>query len=451
MSEAPIQIAPQPGPQTAFLSSSASIALYGGAAGGGKSFGLLLEPLRHWSRPDFGTVIFRRSSVQVRNEGGLWDESMKLYGPLKAHPVESLLEWTFPKGSNLKFSHLEHDKTVFDWQGSQIPLMGFDELTHFTEKQFWYMLSRNRSSTGIPGYIRATCNPDYDSWVRELVDWWIDEHGFPIPERSGKLRWFIRRDETLIWADTRDELVERYGADELPKSFTFIPSKLTDNKILMQKDPAYLANLKALSRVERMRLLEGNWNVRATAGTFFQQQWFEIIDAVPAGYTKVCRYWDRAATKPNETNKDPDWTRGLKLYKYPNNTFVVADLRSAQDTPLKIEQLVKNTASFDGYTTTVFIEQDPGSSGVADANNYTRLLSGFDVRVTRPTVAKDVRAKAVSAQSEAGNIKVLRAPWNKEFFKELENFPEGKHDDIVDVLSGAFNEMCGNPSLFDVL
>lgn len=446
-----VLIGPQPGPQTAFLSSKASIALYGGAAGGGKSFGLLLEPLRHWNRPDFGTVIFRRSSVQVRNEGGLWDESMKLYGPLQAHPVESLLEWTFPKGSNLKFSHLEHDKTVFDWQGSQIPLMSFDELTHFTEKQFWYMLSRNRSSTGIPGYIRATCNPDFDSWVRQLVDWWIGDDGFPISERAGKLRWFIRQDEQLIWANTREELIEKYGKDTLPKSFTFIPSKLQDNKILMQKDPAYLANLKALSRVERMRLLEGNWNVRASAGAFFQQGWFEVVEAIPAGYTQVCRYWDRAATKPNESNRDPDWTRGLKMYKYPNNTFIVGDLRSAQDTPLNIEQLVKNTASFDGYQTTVFIEQDPGSSGVADAGTYTRLLSGFDVRVTRPTKAKDVRAKGVSAQSEAGNIKILKAPWNKDFFTELENFPEGSHDDIVDVFSGAFNELCGNPSLFDVL
>jgi hypothetical protein len=101
--------------------------------------------LRHYDNPRFGAVIFRRTTTQVRNEGGLWDESMMLYGMLGAHPREVALEWSFPSGMRVKFSHLEHEKTVHDWQGSQIAMIGFDELTHFTEKQFFYMLSRNLS------------------------------------------------------------------------------------------------------------------------------------------------------------------------------------------------------------------------------------------------------------------------------------------------------------------
>lgn len=447
-----LRIAPQAGPQTDFLSSTADIVIYGGAAGGGKTFGLLLEPLRHWGHPGFGGIIFRRETPQIRNEGGLWDESLKLFGPLGAAPVESLLEWAAPSGWHLKFTHLEHDKTVLNWQGAQIPFVGFDELTHFSEYQFFYMLSRNRSTTGIPGYVRATCNADADSWVRKLIDWWIGPDGFPIKERSGIVRWFIRIDEKLIWGDTRQELIDKYGKDELPKSLTFIPSRITDNKILMRKDPSYMANLRALSRVERMRLLDGNWNVRPSAGNYFQRGWFPVVDAMPTNVIGQIRYWDRAATKPNETNKDPDWTRGVKLLKLADGRFLIADVQSAQDTPLAIERLVKNTAAQDTYECSVGIEQDPGSAGVGDKDSMVRLLAGFDIRVCKPTNDKETRARPVSAQCEQGNVLVLRGHWNEDFFKEAENFPDGAHDDQIDALSGGFNELCGvGPSILDVL
>lgn len=451
-----VNLQPQEGPQTEFLASLADIAIYGGAAGGGKSFALLLEPLRHYDNPDFGGVIFRRNSTQVRNEGGLWDESYKLYKLFNAHPREAFLEWIFPSGSRMKFAHLEHEKTVYDWQGAQIPYLGFDELTHFTEHQFFYMLSRNRSTSGVPGYVRATCNPDANSWVRKFIDWWINpETGLPILERSGVIRYFVRIEDKMIWADSPQEIFDIYGngPEIQPKSVTFIAANVYDNKILLQKDPTYLANLLAQSRVDRLRLHGGNWNVRAIAGMIFQRSWFEVIDALPANPIAVLRYWDRAATKPNEVNNDPDWTRGLKLLKYADGTFVVADLESLQDTPGKVEKLVKNTATQDGYDVSVGIEQEPGASGVADADHMVRVLAGFDVRVRKPSVDKVTRAKPVSAQCEHGNVKVLRGAWNEDFFTELENFGEDEvgHDDIVDTLSGGFNELCGNPSILDVL
>lgn len=450
----PLQLAPQAGPQTEFLSTTADIAIYGGAAGGGKSFGLLLEPLRHYANKDFGGVIFRRNTTQVRTEGGLWDESRKLYPLFRARPREAFLEWLFPSGAKLKFAHLEHDLTVHDWQGSQIPYIGYDELTHFSEQQFFYMLSRNRSTCGVRPYVRATCNPDPDSWVAKFISWWIDEHGYPIKERSGVVRWFIRREDTIYWANSPEEIYEQFGrtAEVLPKSVTFIAANVYDNKILLQKNPEYLANLAALSRVDRLRLLGGNWKVRATAGTLFQREWFPMVDAIPSGWIQICRYWDRAATKPHEQNKDPDYTRGLKLYKYPDGTFVVADIRSMRDTPGQVEKLVVNTASHDTQVVTIYGEQDPGSAGVADAARFVTMLAGYDVRICRPTNDKVTRAKPVSAQSEQHNIKVLRAPWNDDFFTEVENFGEDStgHDDIVDVLSGAFNELCGGSSTADV-
>ncbi len=454
----PIRIGPQEGPQTMFVGSLADIVIYGGAAGGGKTFGLLLDPLRHHDNKDFGGVIFRRTMVQVKNEGGLWDESMKLYPLFNSVPREHVNEWRFPSGMAMSFGNLEYDKDVLNYQGAQIPWIGFDELTHFTENQFFYMLSRNRSTSGVKPRIRATCNPDPDSWVKKFIRWWLDDEGrYARADRSGKVRWFIRLNDAIIWADNPEQIYEQYGRgpEIQPKSVTFIAAKLEDNQILMKSDPAYLGNLLAMNRVDRARLKDGDWLARACAGTMFRREWFPVVDSIPGGWIQVIRFWDRAATKPSETNKDPDWTRGLLLYKYPNETYVVGDLRSMRDTPGQVEKLVKTVASHDGYAVKIMSQQDPGSAGVTEAENFIKMLAGYQVDVMTTSQDKATRAKPVSSQCEWGNVGVLRAPWNDDFFTELENFSddpsEYAHDDIVDVLSGAFNELAGGLSLGDVL
>lgn len=460
-----VHIAPQVGPQTTFLGSHADIVIYGGAAGGGKSFGLLLGPLRHFKNPDFGAVIFRRTSVQIRIEGGLWDESVKIYSNFGARPREGVLEWVFPHpkrsgqpGMGVSFANLEYEKDIYNYQGAQIGYIGFDELTHFSENQFFYMLSRNRSTSGVKPRIRATCNPDPDSWVKTFIRWWLDAEGrYADITKSGRLRWFIRLGDVIHWADSKEEIHAQFGeGDEIqPKSVTFIAAKLEDNQILTKADPGYLGNLLAMNRVDRQRLLKGDWLVRASAGSLFRREWFgELLDAVPSGFIATCRFWDRAATRPSETNKDPDWTRGVKLYKYSNGTFLVADLKSMRDTPGQVEDFIKKVAYQDGVTCRIKAQQDPGSAGVAEVEYMMRALAGFDVHTQTMSKDKLTRAKPVSSQTEWGNVRVLRAPWNEEFFTELENFSDNDseyaHDDIVDALSGAFNELSGGMSTADV-
>lgn len=450
-----IKITPQDGPQMMFMATEADIALYGGAAGGGKTYGLLIEDFRHCDNPGFGSVTFRRNSTQISKEGGLWDESMRLYPLHDGYPREHKLEWRWPSGARSSFSHLEYEKDVLNWQGTAICLLKFDELTHFSRYQFFYMLTRNRSTCGVKPYVRATMNPDPDSWVKEFISWWLDDNGeYPRMDRAGKLRWFIVINDIIIWRDTREAIIEEYGdkPEIQPKSVTFIPSKLQDNKVLMTKDPGYLSNLLAQDRVTRERLLGGNWKVRVSAGSLFRREWFPIVDVVPAGWIEMVRFWDRAATKPNPQNSDPDWTRGLKLYKYPEGRFCVVDLKSTRDTPGKVESLIKAVASHDGVGTRICSQTDPGSAGKKEAEVFTAMLAGYDVRTAPNSKEKITRAKPASAQAEAGNVMVLRAGWNEELFNELENFPEGVHDDIVDVLSGAFNELVGSGlSLADVL
>lgn len=256
------QFAPQPGPQTVFMSSRADIAIYGGAAGGGKSAALLLEPLRNIDTLGFGALILRRTTPEIRGVGGLWDESGTIYPLLGGEPRAGCLDWKFKSGATVKFDHLEHETDKFKYQGQQIPLIEFDELTHFTESQFWYLTSRNRSMCGVRPYIRASCNPDADSFVASLIEWWIDPStGFPLADRSGVVRWFVRVLGELQWGETREELESRYPG-QLAKSLTFVAAKLSDNAALTARNPDYLANLQSLPLVDRQRLLDGNWKIR---------------------------------------------------------------------------------------------------------------------------------------------------------------------------------------------
>jgi hypothetical protein len=266
-------IRPQEGFQTKFLSSPADIVFGGSGAGVGKTYSLLMEPIRHINTvKGFGGVIFRRTTPQIRNEGGLWDTSNTLYPCLNANPRESVLEWIFKNGNKLKFSHLEYEKDKLNWQGSQIPFIGFDELTHFSKGQFMYMLSRNRSVCGIKPYCRATLNPDPDSWVAEMVEWYIDqETGFPLLDRVGKIRYFVANGSTMIWGDTKDEVYDiarpiidpllSHGItpNDFIKSFTFITGSIYENIELMKANPQYLSNLLSQDEDTRLRLLYSNW------------------------------------------------------------------------------------------------------------------------------------------------------------------------------------------------
>lgn len=128
----------------------------------------------------------------------------------------------------------------------------------------------------------------------------------------------------------------------------------------------------------------------------------------------------------------------------------MADIRRIRNTSLKVQELIISTANSDGIDTVIYLEQEPGSSGVADVQNLSRLLIGFRVKIFKPSKDKITRALPVSAEAEKGNILLLRSPyWNQDFLDESDNFPTGKHDDQIDALSGAFNAMLAKPSVFD--
>lgn len=446
-------IRPQP-KQEEFLSNSADIVIYGGAAGGGKTWSLLYEPLRHVNNSKFGCVIFRKNSNQIMNEGGLWDASFELYTKYPgAWPKKTPLpHWQFPSGAKVSFRHLERDEDIYKWQGSEIVLIEFDELTHFTEKQFFYMLSRNRSTSGIKPYVRSSCNPDADSWVANFIEWWIDqETGYPIPERSGKIRYMARVNEEIIWGDTKEEILKAANEadydvkldEEDIKSVSFVASTIEDNQILLKSDPGYMANLKALSLVERERLLYGNWKIKAARGLFFPRKDVELIEEIPNDVTRWVRGWDLAATDESEGG-DPAYTASVLLGKRKNGQYVIADATNHRLKADGVRKIVKQTAITDKAAhkkVRIRMSKDPGQAGKEQAQSYIKMLAGFSVVAEAETGSKEARAEPFAAQWQAGNVSLVIGPWNEALLAQYESFPESKFKDMVDAGSNAFNEI----------
>jgi len=165
---------------------------------------------------------------------------------------------------------------------------------------------------------------------------------------------------------------------------------------------------------------------------FFKREWFEIVDDYPRNARKV-RYWDLAATP------EGDYSVGALLAEI-QGVFYVIDIARTRATPGEIERLVRQCAEMDGPSTKIYMEQEPGSSGVNTIDHYAReVLKGMDFRADRVTGNKVMRAGPVSAAAQAGNVKLMRAAWVQAFLDELLLFPNGAHDDQVDALSGAFS------------
>jgi predicted phage terminase large subunit-like protein len=355
----------------------------------------------------------------------------------------------------VKFAHMQYERHIYDYQGAQIPLIGWDELTHFSSTQFFYLLSRNRSVGSVTPYVRATCNPDPDSWLATFLSWWIDQDtGYAIEEHAGILRWFIRDGDELIWSETKHELQTKLAETNpllRPKSVTFIPSSVHDNQILLETNPEYLSNLQALPLVDRERLLNGNWKIRPSAGKVFNRAWFTILPVSP-GQMKLCRFWDFAATEKKLKGKQPDYTATVLMGRWGNN-FYILDAQQWQEDSAKIDKYFYNITQQDyqyyvtqgGCEYMVQWEQEPAAAGKKENRRLASIamnaVPGINARGIKPDGDKIVRAKGMSAQAEAGNIYVIAGNWNEMLLSHLHAQPDYPHDDLFDASSGSFRAL----------
>jgi predicted phage terminase large subunit-like protein len=171
-------------------------------------------------------------------------------------------------------------------------------------------------------------------------------------------------------------------------------------------------------------------------GGMFKRSWFEIVDAIPATANRKARAWDLGATESGG-----DYTVGLKASRAPEGVFYIEDVKREQFGPAGVERLIVTTASQDGTACTIRLPQDPGAAGKAYAATLITKLAGYPVKAVAPTGDKATRATPAAAQAEAGNIKLLRGPWNEAFLDEVCAFPSAAHDDQVDALADAINHL----------
>jgi predicted phage terminase large subunit-like protein len=429
-----VLLKPQHGAQERFLSSPADIAIYGGARGGGKTWALLAEPLRHMGNPGFTAVMFRRTYPEIEQPGGMWPESLKVYPRLGAKPNTTKLSWRFPSGATVKFAHLQHETDLQRWLGSQAALIGFDQLETFTDNQFFSLLGSNRSTCGVRPYVRATANPE-PNWLADFLAWWIDqETGLPIPERSGLVRWFVRRDNIIEWADSPDELTRRFP--ELPpKSVTFVPAKLEDNPALMDADPGYLANLMAQPHIQQQRWRFGNWKVSSAEGEwpadyFPTSMWFDEwpkdlvlrVLALDPSKGKDAKHGDYAAYVMLAADKAGTFWCDAVLERWPSPRLVDEGLQlvqSWQPAGFSIE-----TNVFQELLKIEFLRR------ATELGMYALPIYGMN-----NSLNKTVRIRTLGPLLKQSKLRVKAGSRGaKLLVQQLRDFPNGEHDDGPDSL-----------------
>ena len=265
-------------------------ALYGGAAGGGKSDALLAEALRQVHIPHYKALILRKTYPQLAE---LIDRSRAIYSaafPTAVYNASSHF-WLFPSGAKIYFGAMQHAKDRTNYQGKAYDFIGFDELTHFTFDEYSYLFSRNRpTGPGTRVYIRATTNPGGigHAWVKQR---------------------FITAAPPMTPIEDKYTVVTPEGKPlQITKSRIFVPSTIFDNKKLLENDPQYLASLAMLPEAEKNALLYGSWDSfegqvfsewRNDPAHYADEKWTHVIHPfkIPAHW-RIYRGFDFGYQKP---------------------------------------------------------------------------------------------------------------------------------------------------------
>jgi len=457
--------------QAAFLTIPHQEAMYGGAAGGGKSDALLMAALQYVHVPGYTGLLLRRSYKDLSLPGALMDRAQKWLTQFdKVDWSHSQKTFTFPSGARLVFGYLASDADVYQYQSAEFQFIAFDELTQFEEFQYTYLFSRLRRPSipcahcGLPlrtgsaqqaqvtggGRAGFWHNPESDQEEKLACD-------NPTPDPTVRNEYPEADDGLSVFAvplrmrsatnpgGTGHAWVTRRSITDPVDTRPFIPALLDDNPYVDRE--SYEQQLKRLDPVTREQLLRGDWEARPTGG-MFMRSWFDVLPTTPKSEDiRWVRFWDLAGTNPSPENPDPDYTVGLKMGRDTSSgVFYISDVRRVRRSPRKVELLIQRTAKLDGISTRVVLEQEPGATGKSTVSHIRRnVLSGYDVRARSPSTSKFDRAKPVSSDAEAGNLVICNPrQWNvSAFFDELEGFHEesdGK-DDQVDALSGAHHEL----------
>jgi phage terminase large subunit-like protein len=438
-------------------------ALYGGAAGGGKSDALLMAAAQYVAYPEYSAVCLRRTYAELAQPDALMDRAMRWWVPAGAHWNGTDKVFTFPSGARIKMGYHSHPRDDLQYQGAAYQFVGWDELTHWPDaRAYEWLQTRIRRPAGstIPLRMLSGSNPGGPGhqWVKNRFIGGVD-----------------------IATGERFE----------PK-WPFVPAKILDNPHLDRE--AYVRSLARLHPTLRAQLLEGDWSAR-DPGDYFRLEWFgplldPEVDHVPSRDKVSVRWWDLAAS----VKEDAARTAGVKMSRLRGGVRVVEHATAFRATPGDRDARIIQQAKLDGHAVVVGIEIEGGSGGPAQFEGLAARLkaAGFRCVGARPKVeqrnekeaklllrnpyherGKMGRADPVASCLERGHqrrgecpetgepwwgadqsvglqqqrdgLRLYAGPWTQPYLDEIEGFPEGALCDLVDATSGAWSYLEAHP------
>lgn len=434
-----------------------------------------MRHLRFVEDPNYKAYCIRKNSSAIMASGGLFWEAVSLYTQydpkLKVKMKDQKL--IFSSGAEISFSHYENDTAAKKYQGIQISNIFYDEVTHAdNEDQLWWLWSRLRSNAKNTHSMWWSCNPDNSSWVLKYAQWYLHEEGHPLagrpdPEKNGRVRYLLRINGDVVWGDTAKELIEKYGDPSLPDdhddqvkpiSFMGLFGTIDDNPPLLKSNKLYKSNLQALPRLERERLLYGNWFAKPENSSYWDRHTCEELQSPPdaSEFVKIVRSYDVAGTLPHDGNRSPDYFASVRMGKLKNGNYVILDVVRTRITFGQWLEHILDNARRDGPNTEIILGEDPNPAAKAAIKLLAKdvVESGYICKTRRSSAGKLDSFRPFAASAELGFVKIVRNCgndlWNKIvnnndfFYKELENFDgtrksgEAGHDDVVDCCSLAY-------------
>lgn len=443
--------------QQVFLTLQRREAMYGGAAGGGKSDALLMAASQYVDIPGYSALILRRTWPDLNAPGAILDRARTWWKSTDARERDGGRVWEFPtkdrngnaaNPARISFGYMQYDKDKYKFQSAEYQFIGFDELTQFEHNLYTYLFSRLRR----PDLVCLNCKQSVRRDPRKV--WYHTKKGKckdvipdpkvleqypPAPDGMDVFNVPLRMRSATNPGGIGHEWVRARFVD--PRTRTdeavFVPARLSDNPSLDRE--SYEENLQYLLPVDRERLLAGDWDV-VNEGEMFQRHWFKVQEQSPVQGQAV-RFWDNASTAGGG-----DWTVGARVRLFEGRWYIEDIVRGQWSTAQK-ERIMATTAAQDGRNVRQRMEQEPGSSGKDVIDHMRRqVFVGYSFDGIRSTGSKIDRAAPVASAAEPGNVVLIVGPWNKAFLDEFSMFPFGANDDQVDAVSGAVSFLAGNRS-----
>ena len=433
-----VGIRPNPGPQEAFCRSSAFEVLYGGQAGGGKSYALLIEAARYVHVKGYRAIIFRRVFPSL--ERSIIAKAHEVYPAIGGRYQDRYHRWRFPSGAVIELGHLEHEQSVHAYQSAEYAFMGFDELTEFSEGQYRYMISsrgrttaRDADGSPLPVVIRACTNPGGigHDWVRRRWGAWL---GADVTAQSGDVRYY---------AEVNGE--SREVPRETPRALgrQFIRARLEDNPQLMTTDPGYGDRLSALPLLVRAALRDGRWDLAAD-GNVFRREWLSHVieaGALPPDLRWV-RYYDLALSLKTTASR----TATISAALGPDGTLYLRDGYADRIEWPEQEMMIRRYLHAEPETEHGIEDK---MHGLAALQSITRDPVFVRTRIVpvSPIGDKLSRALAWSARAERGKLVLVEGEWIPEFVSEAVAFDgtDRTWNDRVDAVSGCVQMLGAAP------